>query len=355
MVAISVDTLAGYVELGYLKGVQTCLDSGTDINSQSDKYYGKSPLHIAVERGDIAMVKRLLDRKADIDKPYERDFNRTPLMLAAYHGHVEILKLLLARGANTKLTTQGGDTLCHIAIGARKNAEAVWEILMDPASRIDPVQLPTHPQAGRSMVRSMINIIGLDGKSDPKTLATLIRHGADWRIYGKRDTFLHALIAGMSIQNPKHRSFVAEVIKHTLDAGISPFLENGKGTYAYELAKDVAEIAQVFSAKCSALAACVAQFDPAKTPLVDEANKPTELAKYACCESVLGSLLASSHWQDQGELIRVKRALEASLSAAYKTKFSAELDSSSNIRNRAGDSVLRYLTGGPRPEREVGR
>ena len=73
------------------KIVVLLLDAGADV--QAPDASGRTPLHIAVDRGDAALVKELLQRKAN---PETRDrIGWSPLHHAAAKSRVEIAKLIL--------------------------------------------------------------------------------------------------------------------------------------------------------------------------------------------------------------------------------------------------------------------
>ncbi|HML19725.1 MAG TPA: ankyrin repeat domain-containing protein [Candidatus Dependentiae bacterium] len=76
-----------------------------------------TPLHAAVENGQLQLVKDLLDFGTDVN--VKDSFGVTPLHIAARINHIEIAQLLLRMGANTEVTDQDGCTPLLIAICAR--------------------------------------------------------------------------------------------------------------------------------------------------------------------------------------------------------------------------------------------
>ncbi len=62
--------------------------------------YGKSPLHLAISKGDIEAVKKFVMYGTNINKMVN---NMTPLMVAARFNQCEIIKILLANGADLSI------------------------------------------------------------------------------------------------------------------------------------------------------------------------------------------------------------------------------------------------------------
>lgn len=79
------------------------------VNVRDKAYNGISPLHAAVENGNLEMVQFLLDRGA---KANIRDFQkRTPLMMMDSDATPELLQLLIRYGAKTNLIDKEENTL----------------------------------------------------------------------------------------------------------------------------------------------------------------------------------------------------------------------------------------------------
>jgi ankyrin repeat protein len=93
------------------------VDLGADVNYSGD-FLAKTPLHYAAEMGEISIAKKLLDNSANIssktldsshyyDVMYCRDtLNRafTPIHIAAFKGNTEMVKLLYSRAADINET-----------------------------------------------------------------------------------------------------------------------------------------------------------------------------------------------------------------------------------------------------------
>lgn len=89
--------------------------------------FGKTPLTVAVGKGDIEIVKKFIEYGADVNQKSEDDM--TPLMIAARYNRVEIIKLLIANGARTYEKNEKGYTALKYA--QLSNATEAIAILKD--------------------------------------------------------------------------------------------------------------------------------------------------------------------------------------------------------------------------------
>lgn len=81
--------------------VSIASNSGLRIKNQVEfSSYGKSPLHLAISKGDIEAVKKFVMYGTNINKMVN---NMTPLMVAARFNQCEIIKILLAHGADLSI------------------------------------------------------------------------------------------------------------------------------------------------------------------------------------------------------------------------------------------------------------
>jgi ankyrin repeat protein len=94
---------------------------------------GRSPLHIAIERGvQRATIDNILEQGAIVDaKDHE---GNTPLMEAVRAGSLETVKLLAESGANIMTRNKQGDTPLHLAVGKNRNNIVTW--LLDRGASI---------------------------------------------------------------------------------------------------------------------------------------------------------------------------------------------------------------------------
>jgi ankyrin repeat protein len=92
------------IKNGYLKTLKVLLEKGADINDQSE-WYKQTPLHYAVDKGDIKMVKLLLDHGPNTT--LKTNMGKTALDLAETD---EMKKLLHDHHAQSKSSITIGTT-----------------------------------------------------------------------------------------------------------------------------------------------------------------------------------------------------------------------------------------------------
>ena len=97
------------------------------VNQVEFSVYRKTPLTVAVGKGDIEIVKKFIEYGADVNQKSEDDM--TPLMIAARYNRVEIMKLLIAGGARTYEKNEKGYTALKYA--QLSNATEAIAILKD--------------------------------------------------------------------------------------------------------------------------------------------------------------------------------------------------------------------------------
>lgn len=99
------------------------LDQGAEVNEVSD--FGRTPLHVAVENGDLAMAALLLESGADVNADGRRNlgpsfFHSTPLKCALKLGcddtKLSMVKLLIEYGANLMLPRGNSHSLTLLSL-----------------------------------------------------------------------------------------------------------------------------------------------------------------------------------------------------------------------------------------------
>jgi ankyrin repeat protein len=154
-----------------IDAVQFLLEHGADVNAQRDDLC--TPLHQALNAGELEVARMLLDHQADVnlrnedgrtllhllsrwEAPEDIDdgsdlvklllkrganvnekdkYNLTPLHLASYYKRLKIVQVLLDHGASTDLENDHGDTPFQIAIRGCGNSQgdgvAVAQLLLE--------------------------------------------------------------------------------------------------------------------------------------------------------------------------------------------------------------------------------
>ena len=100
---------------------------------------GRTPLHVAAERGDTAWIEKLLSAGADVNaqvrsnEAMSSDWGNTPLHSAARDGQIGAVGLLLDKGANINARNDRGVTPLHRSIAFPQ----VTQFLLDRGAEID--------------------------------------------------------------------------------------------------------------------------------------------------------------------------------------------------------------------------
>ena len=76
---------------GYKTTVQELLGSGAEVDHQD--FIGRTPLHLAADRGQLAVAEVLLNEGADVNSVDHKE--RTPLYCAAIRNHVDVCRHLI--------------------------------------------------------------------------------------------------------------------------------------------------------------------------------------------------------------------------------------------------------------------
>lgn len=110
-VSVEHNALVQAVLNGDLEEVKARVMMRARVNVRDKAYDGITPLHAAVETGNVEIVQYLLSRGAKINI---RDFQkRTPLMMLDEDATPEMFQLLLTYGAKVKLVDKEGNTVLH--------------------------------------------------------------------------------------------------------------------------------------------------------------------------------------------------------------------------------------------------
>jgi ankyrin repeat protein len=106
-----------YLGVALVAFANVSLASGLDHKLFSNnKYivqdYDRSPLNVAISRGDIETVKKFIYYGANVNKVLD---GMSPLMAAARYNKVEIMKFLIDKGANPDTENESGYTALKYA------------------------------------------------------------------------------------------------------------------------------------------------------------------------------------------------------------------------------------------------
>ncbi len=114
------------VNIGELTMTRMLLDHQADVNSRNDD--GQAPLHLLSRRetsqdedDGFDIAKLLLERGANVNEK-DKD-NATPLHLASYNKRLKIVRVLLDHGANADAEIDQGETPLQIVLGSNHNAQ----------------------------------------------------------------------------------------------------------------------------------------------------------------------------------------------------------------------------------------
>jgi hypothetical protein len=114
--------------------VKLLIENGVNVNSQNT--FGRTPLHVAVESGNLNLVKLLIEKGANLDIQ-DRD-GRTPLHMAAMSNSLDIVKLLIEKGADVNVKDRNGQIPLQIGLRShqpdiRQYSESVRDSVRDQA------------------------------------------------------------------------------------------------------------------------------------------------------------------------------------------------------------------------------
>ncbi|KIC01248.1 ankyrin [Flavobacterium sp. JRM] len=109
--------------------------SGSNANFKllhTEKYivqgYDRSPLNVAISRGDIDTVKKFVEYGANVNKVLD---GMSPLMAAARYNQVEIMEFLVSKGAELTTKNEKGYTaLKYAEVSKAKEAAAFLKTIL---------------------------------------------------------------------------------------------------------------------------------------------------------------------------------------------------------------------------------
>lgn len=119
------------VEDNNLSEVKMRISMGERVNAKDKSYDGNTPLHVAVENGNLEIVQVLLNAGAKTNsKNYEK---RTPLMMLDEDASLELVNVLLRYRAKVNLADKEGNTALILA-SEWANAEILQALINSGAN-----------------------------------------------------------------------------------------------------------------------------------------------------------------------------------------------------------------------------
>tara|TARA_B100000575_G_scaffold284279_1_gene278130 strand:- start:151 stop:777 length:627 start_codon:yes stop_codon:yes gene_type:complete len=104
------------------------------VTSEFESLY-RSPLHDAIDVGDIKNIKALIDAQAELNS--KNRFGATALHLATANGNLTAVQLLLRAGASPNLVNFAKQTALHFA--ALNGNETIAHELIKAGAEVNPV------------------------------------------------------------------------------------------------------------------------------------------------------------------------------------------------------------------------
>ena len=149
--------LRHHVGMGSLPDVRHLVESGVPVNAVD--YLGRTPLHIAAERGRSDIVEYLISKNADVN--LADDLGETALSLAVSQGHREVQRLLRQAQATTSKSRSRQSVSFRkssLCAGAAVFAASLRDFFVpSPALEGPDTKEPSGPSSLRK-VRSLLDI-----------------------------------------------------------------------------------------------------------------------------------------------------------------------------------------------------
>lgn len=141
------------------------------VNTKDKAFDGITPLHAAVETGNVEIVRFLLGRGAKINiRDYQK---RTPLMMMDENTSPELFQLLISYGAKLNLVDKDGNTALHL-FAAYDNQSDMLRTLVSYGVNVNAVN-----KEGKTALMIAAENDSLGG------IEALIRSGADLNKVGR--------------------------------------------------------------------------------------------------------------------------------------------------------------------------
>jgi ankyrin repeat protein len=122
------------ISKGLVKKDESIEIKGNDKIEKPSNYEGQTPLHIAINQGNLELAKELISKGADINAV--TNFWHTPLHYAVNRGGFEIVKLLIENGAKINALSNFDYAPLHYAANQGKVKVAQFLIAKGAALNI---------------------------------------------------------------------------------------------------------------------------------------------------------------------------------------------------------------------------
>lgn len=150
------------------------ISGGIDINAEN--WYGRCPIHTAIQEGNVDVIKSLIKNGADVN--ITDTFGVTPILKIlnedGLKNQKEILKLLIKSGADINKSFSGGTTplMACCKYSSNKNILPLIKILVENGSDVN-----IQDSHGNTALHYAIKY-----SDTPQSVRYLIEHGADMDI-----------------------------------------------------------------------------------------------------------------------------------------------------------------------------
>lgn len=133
--SVRYNKLVSAVEYEDVEQVKMLIAKGARVNSKDKGYDKNTPLHVAVENGNLEIVQILLNAGAKTGS--KNDDKRTPLLMLDEDASAEIVNLLLLYGAKINLADKLGNTALTLA--AENASSEVLQTLINAGANVNAV------------------------------------------------------------------------------------------------------------------------------------------------------------------------------------------------------------------------
>jgi hypothetical protein len=214
-----------------LSTLSWCQEHGFDTEAEGFRFdrrhpvKGTSPLHIAVEKGDLDVLGHMLRKPLNLEVRESRN-RRTPLLIACSQQDVEVVKLLISHGADINVTdelSKNGLHLCQRPTGGTLVAR--W-LLKHPSRTISV-------DATDSCQNTALHLAAELGNQPMVQLLLDMGARADIPGPGGFTPLMAAVQATMRSQDEK-----LKVLKALVEKGADPTLKYYGGQTAIDMAND---------------------------------------------------------------------------------------------------------------------